>query len=187
MISERAKLGCHGLLSRCLEESLRSSAFPAWTMERLSSDAEIKNQQFIMLTVSSYDFRMVVLLHFSRNASSKKYVAETLQLAAETLEQSRFDDYLSEVGNTFCGAFKRELGDFFPYLGMSTPNLLFSESLQYVRTWPVEYETHLRAHAAGEVEFFGSLYVTSSGDLDFDPQERSRHVEEVETGALELF
>ena len=187
MISERAKCGLKTALSRCLEDALRTSAHPSWTMEALSNEQEIGKRQFIMLTVSSYDFRMVVLLHFSRNEASLKYVSETLQLTPETMEQSRFDDYLSEVGNNFCGAYKRELGNYFPYLGMSTPNLLLSDSLPYIKTWPMDYETHLRAHDDDQVEFFGSLYIASSGDLDFIPQEPSSRVEEVETGALEMF
>ena len=187
MISERAKIGFNSLLSRCLEESLRSSAYPSWSMEPVSDVKEIGKRQFIMLTVSSYDFRMVVLLHFLRNEASLNYVAETLQLSPGALEQSRYDDYLSEVGNTFCGAYKRELGKFFPYLGMSTPNMLAAESLPYVKTWPVEYETHLRAQDEGQAQFFGSLYITSSSDIDFNPQELSSQVEEVETGALEMF
>ena len=187
MISERAKTGFKNLLSRCLEDSLRSAAYPAWTIEPVTDENEIGKRQFIMLTVSSYDFRMMVLLHFARNASSLKYVEETLQLAPDALEQSRYEDYLSEVGNTFCGAYKRELGKSFPYLGMSTPNLLFPESLQYIKTWPVEYETHLRVHDGGQAEFFGSLYIASTENLDFDPQELTSQVEEVETGALEMF
>ena len=187
MISERAKFGCNSLLSRCLGDSLRSSVFPAWTMVPLNNETEISHRQFIMLTISSYDFRMVVLLHFSRSAPLMKYVADMLKLSPEVLEQSRFDDYLAELGNTFCGAFKRALGNFFPYLGMSTPNVLFSESLKYVKTWPVEYETHLRAHDGGQVAFYGSLYVTSSGNLDFHVKELSSRVDDVQTGALEMF
>ena len=187
MISERAKFGCNSLLSRCLEDSLRSSAFPAWTIVPLNNDKEISHRQFIMLTISSYDFRMVVLLHFSRSAPLMKYVADMLKLSPDVLEQSRFDDYLSELGNNFCGAFKRKLENFFFHLGMSTANLLFSESLQYVNTWPVDYETHLRAHNGGQVAFCGSLYVTSSGDLDFNVKELSSRVDDVQTGALEMF
>lgn len=187
MISERAKTGFKNLLSRCLEESLRSGAYPTWSIEPLSDGKEYEKQQFIMLTVSSYDFRMMVLLHFTRNASSHRYVAETLQLDPGSLEQSRYDDYLSEVGNTFCGAYKRELGKVFPYLGMSTPNLLFPECLQYIKTWPVEYETHLRAHDGDQAEFFGSLYIASSDAIDFDPQVLVSQVDEMETGALEFF
>jgi len=187
MISERAKTGFKNLLSRCLEESLRSGAYPTWSIEPLSDGKDYEKQQFIMLTVSSYDFRMMVLLHFTRNESSHRYVAETLQIDPGSLEQSRYDDYLSEVGNTFCGAYKRELGKVFPYLGMSTPNVLFPECLQYIKTWPVEYETHLRAHDGGQAAFIGSLYIASSDDLDFDPQVLVSQVEEVETGALEFF
>ena len=187
MISDRAKFGCYSLLSRCLEDSLRSAAVPTWTMVPLNNDKEISHRQFIMLTISSYDFRMVLLLHFFRSAPSMKYVADMLRISPEALEPSRFDDYLAEVGNVFCGAFKRELANFFPHLGMSTPNLLLSESLQYIKTWPVEYETHVRAHDGGQLAFCGSLYVTSAGELDFNPQELSRRVEEVQTGALEMF
>lgn len=166
---------------------MRNGLYPLWTIEPVASEQDIKAQQFIMLTVSSYDFRMVLALHFSPNEASQRYVAQTLDTATAALENARYYDYLSEVGNTFCGAFKRELGAHFPHLGMSTPNLLMADSRPYMHTWPVDHEVHLRAYAEGATEFFGSLYVSSTGNLDFQINESAPVAETAETGALELF
>jgi hypothetical protein len=187
MISPRAKTGFENLLHRCLEESLRTEAHAAWQLEPGAEPDDIKVQRFMMLTVSSYDFRLMVLLHFSCDEASMKYVADSLKLGAAELPLTRYYDFIAEVGNNFCGAFKRELGHYFPHLGMSTPNQLGRESLKHVKSWPIDHEIHIKAHSEEGAEFCGSLYVSSFGELDFDLVQQSKSEEIVEMGALELF
>ncbi len=187
MISQRAKNGFEKLLHRCLEESLRTDAHPAWQMQPVTEPEDMKVQRFIMLTVSSYDFRLMVLLHFSCDEVSTKYVADSLRLGSAELTMTRFHDFLAEVGNNYCGTFKRELGQYFPHLGMSTPNQLGRESLKHVKSWPIDHEVHVKAQAEEGAEFYGSLYVSSFGELDFDLVQQSENEAKEEMGALELF
>lgn len=175
------------MLPRCLEESLRTDAQPTWTMQSIADPKDFQSQRFILLTVSSYDFRLMVLLHFSVNDSSMKYVADRLKQSVADLPLPQYYDYLSEIGNNFCGSVKRDLCQFYPHLGMSTPNQLGRESLSHVKSWPVEHEAHVKAQGADGVEFHGSIYVSAFGDLDFDFQVSVKQEEAVEMGALELF
>ncbi len=187
MISQRAKSGFENLLHRCLEESLRTEAHSVWRMEPVAEPDDINAQRFFMLTVSSYDFRLMVLLHFSSDEASTKYVADSLKLGSTELPLTRYHDYLAEVGNNFCGAFKRELGQYFPHLGMSTPNQLGRESLKHVKSWPIDHDIHIKALSEEGAEFYGSLYVSSFGELDFDLVLQPKSEEAAEMGALELF
>ena len=187
MISQRAKTGFESLLNRCLEDSLRTEAHPNWKMAPVTEPNEIGMQRFIMLTVSSYDFRLMVLLHFSYDEASTQYVADSLKLGAAELPQTQYYDFLAEVGNNFCGSFKRELGQYFPYLGMSTPNQLGWESLKHVKSWPIDHDIHIKAQTEEGTQFYGSLYVSSFGELDFDLIQQPKSDEVVEMGALELF
>lgn len=187
MISQRAKTGFENILHRCLQESLRTEAHPTWQLQPVTEENVIGVQRFIMLTISSYDFRLVVLLHFSCNEASNRYVADSLRQASSELPLTLYNDFLAEVGNTFCGAFKRELGHYVSHLGMSTPNQLDRESLKHVKSWPTDHDMHIHAQAEAGAEFYGSLYVSSFGELDFEFIQQAKNEAIAEVGALELF
>lgn len=186
MMTPRAKTGVATLLKRYLEESLRTEAHPTWRMQAVE-EKDIQAKRFIMLTISSYDFRIIVLLHFSSDEASMKYVASRLKISASELVATQYQDFLSEVGNILCGALKRGLLQFFPYLGVSSPNQLDCESLKYVTSYKMDYALHLKATAGDETEFYGSVYISSFGELDFDPNAISNTEEKADVGALELF
>ena len=186
MISQRAKIELEKLFPRYLEESLRTESHTTWRMQPVNVK-EIGAKRFTMLTISAYDFRLIVLLHFSSDTASMRYVADSLKVASGELSISQYQDFLSEVGNILCGAIKRGLFHFFPHLGMSSPNLMDSGSLKYVEGYPIDHAMHIKAKAEDGTEFYSSLYVSSLGELDFDPIAISKIEEQVEMGALELF
>jgi len=182
-----SKIALANLLKKCLAESLRTDAYPTWTLQTLESADEIVAPEFTMLTVSSYDFRMYVLLHSSCDPASMRYAADALQMGAEQLSTIRHYDFLGELGNRFCGAFKRELGSCFPHTGMSTPNRLGNESLKHLRNSPCSSDTHVSARADDGTTFFASLFVSVYGTQQFRLDNLSKVEEQVEVGALELF
>lgn len=187
MISERAKAGFNSMMTRSLEEALRNEAHPTWKIKASIKANDIPAPHGIMLTISSYGFRLIVVLYFSGSKASMRYVADTLRLGSGELAKSRYDDYISEIGNNLCGVVKRELSAFFPHLGMSTPNRLDKDSLRHVRAWPIDHEAHAKAQNEDGAEFYGSIFVSAFGDLDFDPQGETAGAEQVDSGALELF
>lgn len=185
-IPESAKSTLATMLNRCLEECLRSDGYASWTLQPVESTDEITAEEFNMLTISSYDFRMFVLLHSSRSAPALRYAADALQLSQDQITPSRYYDFLGELGNRFCGAFKRDLGASFPYTGMSTPNRLLRESLKHLKNITHACDMHVRARADDATCFYASLYVSSYSAAEFriDLPKLEEHTE---SGELELF
>ena len=187
LIPDAAKVGLENLFLRHLQESLKTPAHGEWELQSLDSVAQIKAREFIILTVSSYDFRTFVLLHFSQNADSTRYVASALDTAPTHLSEAAFYDYLGEVGNKLCGAFKRELGQVLPHLGMSTPNRLPHESLIHLQNLSCGYDTHVKVSTPDDITVYASLYVSAYGKQDFRLDDIPLEDTQVETGELEMF
>ena len=93
-------------------------------------------------------------------------------------------DVIGEVGNIFCGALNRDLSHHFPYLGMSTPNVLERECIDYLDELDASYIRHFRVVVNDGVTFHASLCVCDFADIDF--QVDTSAVEESH-GELELF
>ena len=186
MISNRAKAGFDKSFFRSLEESLRTETSPAWHIQSISS-AAIDAKHFIMLTISSFDFRLIVLLHFSTEKAAYEYIAVNLKIPVNELTFSRYQDSLSETGNLLCGTLKRLLFQAYPHLGMSSPNHLNLDSLKYIDSVKIDTSIHFNAKSERGASFYGSLYISAVGNLDFDPTALTETEENVEMGALELF
>ncbi|HMY38698.1 MAG TPA: hypothetical protein PK011_05190, partial [Marinagarivorans sp.] len=67
------------------------------------------NLKSIMFTVSSSNFRIVILLHFLPKAELASQHNECLNIDVSSNEQ-RYHDYVCELGNNFCGVICRVLG-----------------------------------------------------------------------------
>ncbi len=186
IVTHDAKSGFSSLLSDCLKESFKVADTEV-KMKKVPSLTDIDEKEFIMLTVSSYTFRIFTILHFTRNDATMDYVSTALKMSRENLEESKYYDYLGEVGNTFCGAFKRELGRYFPHLGMSTPNRLAKGSLSYMHDMDFEYDDHYETRIDGKASFYASMFISAYSELDFRIPVNSRFDEDVNTGALEMF
>lgn len=186
MISQRAKSGFEKIFALSLDESLQTETRPVWQIQPVLAQA-INAKQFIMLTISSYNFRLLVLLHFSADTAAMGYVADNIKIPIDELTYARYQDYLSETGNLLCGTIKRLLFPIYPHLGMSSPNHLNLDSLRYVDSFKIDQSIHLQAKSESGAGFYASLYISSVGNLDFDPAVIAETEEKVEMGALELF
>ncbi len=187
VIPGRAKEGLEKLFLRHLSEALTTSAHTDWTVRHLDSHEEIQAQEFIILTVSSYDLRTFVLLHFSKSPPVMTYVSRALDTPVAALNDDTFYDYLGEVGNRFCGAFKRELGKVLPHLGMSTPNRLGRESLRHLQALPCGHDLHVEVSTSEDIVVYASLYVSTYGNEEFRVDDVPVEEAAVETGELEMF
>lgn len=186
-VSQSAKDDLSRLLTHCLQSSLVSDGYSNWTLQPLAQAEEYPAQEFMMLTISSYDFRMFVLLHWTISPASLRYAAAALKMQRDQLTTERYYDFLGELGNRFCGAFKRDLGASFPYTGMSTPNRLRRESLKHVKNLSGTYETHINAKAHDDTSFCASLYVSNYSPNDFKLKTVPQAQPQNEVGELELF
>ena len=184
MITERAKAS----FDRLLVSSLRSGmpvAGASVTVEPVATLDKIKEKKIVILTVSSYLFRAMAIVYFKPDAATRAYFNRAAEEGAPALSDDEFYDRVSECGNVCVGALNRDLGPFFPHVGMSTPNIIDKDCMQYVGLLGCELVKHYKIVLAGELTLYASLCVADYGLVDFHVDPAAEVA--VDTGELEMF
>ncbi|HJW72935.1 MAG TPA: hypothetical protein VJ486_08760 [Geothrix sp.] len=184
MISERARASFDTLLKRAMCEHLSVSPEVPCEVEVIEGIDHIEEEEFVVLTVSSYLFRLVVLFYFTGNEETREHFAKLIRTPAKRLDDKVFYDAVSEFGNLCCGSINRDLGRHFPHVGMSTPNVLRRGSIAFLDTLGAEYIQHFKIDLGTSIRFHATICVCEYGDLDFNAEAK---VVEENLGELELF
>lgn len=146
---------------------------------------KMDEQQAVVLTVASYQFRLMVALYHRVDAATKAHFAALNGQDPETYPDDAFHDALRECGNIACGAINRDLGVHFPHVGMSTPNTLSRGALAYAPDTGRSLTRHW-CFTGLSLDFYASLYVAADARLDFKAELPA--VDEVaDTGEMEMF
>lgn len=182
------------LVQAALEQTLKScSPSLPWVTSKADALDDLRHETCIVLTISSFKFKIMCLLHLTLDAANRAFVAEATATRAEELDEAAYTDYLMEMSNSFCGNFKRHLQGSCPPLGMSTPNFLDRGSLDFDNI-KLSHTVHVKAQTAfGEPSLFGaSALVIVRNDGDFTLQHYHENVSEIDSaaessGELELF
>lgn len=164
MISEQAKAGLDQLLSRALLSSIGTAGDVATQVSVLDSTPAFPETQVVALTISSYLVKMMVMIYF-------------------TPEQVSLD-VVGEAANLCCGALNRDLGAFFPHIGMSTPNVLYKQSALHLQSLPYSHLQHFRVDTEAGRVVHATLCVFAYDAIDFTVEQDQQPEE---TGELELF
>lgn len=184
MITDRARAS----LDRLMVASLKSGmpvAGASVDVTAFESVALIGEKKIVVLTVSSYLFRVMAILYFKPDAATRAYFNRGADPDAPALGDAAFHDRVAECGNVCCGALNRSLGAHFAHVGMSTPNIIDRDCMKYLDLLGCSLVRHYRVVLAGDLTVFASLCVASYGPIDFhvDPSADAQ----VDTGELELF
>jgi len=162
-MSAQTERSIDNLLDHAFREMLsllknRDSAIawlPADQMDEMEMSA-------IMFTVSSSDFKLVILLHFFPRSMLTSDAADYLALAQD--DERTYLDYVCELGNNLCGVVCRVLGASGFSTGMSTPIILQNaQSSLHLRRIGASYERHCVAKT-----YEGPLFCASTF-LNFNP------------------
>lgn len=183
MISNQAREGFDRLLARSLQASISTSA-ESCDIEAINQLPEIEKHETVILTVSSYLFRLMVMIHFKSDASTMDHIARMNGMQAEDMNKQSFHDAIAEYGNLCCGILNRDLGAFFPHIGMSTPNFIGGQCMAYIQMLDCAHIQHFEVRVDGVSIFHVSLCVSAYEQLDFVVEENE---ESANTGELELF
>lgn len=183
MISQQAKDGFEYLLGQALKGSLVSSG-DSCDVQPIEGTAEIKENKMVVLTISSYLFRLMVMIHFRMDPATRAHFAAMNRTPAEEMDQQTFLDVIGECGNICCGALNRELAKHFPHIGMSTPNVLDRHSVEYLQQLGANHIKHFRVALGSGVVMHASLAVCDYADLHFVVDKSQA---EESTGELEFF
>jgi len=149
------------------------------------SEAATGKHEVVMLTVASYRFRVLLFVHFDRGLAMRAHLAALGSVTAEQMVEERFVDTMMERGNLCCGALNRELAQFFPHIGMSTPCVLPGSSLEHIGALRPSMTRHYRAEIAADVALRLTLAICAFADIDFPFD--LREAGDAPSGELELF
>lgn len=183
LVSQSARDG----FDQLLQQALKASIVPANENAEISVIEDIttiSEKKIVVLTVSSYLFRLMVMFHFTPDAATKGHFARLNRVDAGEMGEQGFMDAIAEAGNLCCGILNRDLGRFFPHLGMSTPNVIDKQCAAYLQKLNAAHIRHFALDVAGSPRLHVSLCVSAYAEMDFavSPDE-----EDVSTGELELF
>lgn len=182
-ISASARDGFDTLLQQALRGSLVPSGADA-VITAVEVD-DLAEKKMVVLTISSYLFRLMVMFHFTPDAATKGHFARLTGDGGGAAESEQaFMDALAECGNLCCGIFNRELGRFFPHLGMSTPNVIDTQCVHYLHELRQAHVRHFAIDIDQSPRLHVSLCVSAYDRLDFAV---SAEEQADTTGELELF
>ncbi len=184
IISNHARDGFDRLLVQAIKSSLVVQVEDVCEVVALADLLEEANTKIVMLTVSSYLFRAMVLINFTPDRHTKEYIARAANSKTSDMSDQSFYDAVAEFGNMCCGILNRELAQIFPHIGMSTPNIIETNCLAYLNRLSCAHIRHFKIELNGTCLFRVSLCVCTYADLDFSVKD---HEEVTSTGDLELF
>jgi len=176
MISERAKESIGRIFAGAARSRLPTSDGHACEIVDRHRDAGSPQARVVVLTISSMQFRLLLLLHFDDDAGMRDYYVGD---ASRPLA-----DAFMEVANLCCGAMNQRLVEHFPDLGMSTPYTLSSDCVPYLATLKPAHVASYDVSINDTVRIGATLCVCTGAPLDFLAEEAA----DAESGGeLELF
>ncbi|NMM01225.1 hypothetical protein HHL24_25200 [Paraburkholderia sp. RP-4-7] len=133
--------------------------------------------QVVVLTISSIVFRLLLILHFDENDSTRNYYLKEA-------DERPFQEAFLEICNLCCGAMNQELLRYFPDLGMSTPYVLSARCLGHLPELKPGLLASYSITLNGSVQLAATICVCAHAPIDFVADTSA--IEET-SGELELF
>ncbi|SDE23696.1 hypothetical protein [Paraburkholderia lycopersici] len=177
MIGAHAKDSIERIFFAAARTRLVTDAQHSCEIEPRTGDAA-QGDHLVVLTISSMQFRLLLLLHFEDDPRTQRYYVGD---AARALTEC-----FMEFGNLCCGAMNQQLVEHFPDLGMSTPYALSSDCLPYLRELKPDHVRSYSLTIDHDVRLGATLCVCTHTPLDFVASTAAVEVHD-SAGELELF
>lgn len=185
MISSRAKAGFDNMVMLGMKAALTPSSDEVTELIAVPDLRLPPESHAAILSIASLTFRMLIVLHFSHTPATRRHFARLSRQQVEEMSDQSFVDAICEAGNLCCGGVNRDLGTIFPWVGMSTPNIVDSRCTAHLGVLKYGHLQHFRISSTDSPPLFVTLCVSESEDLDFDFQ--LPDIAEQGTGELEMF
>lgn len=183
LISHNARQTIDHMVLRAIKASPLLGMDVVRSIEVQSDLARLTSEQAVVLTVSSYVFRLTFMIHFSQDDITRAHFAGLNRVAASDLNDQEYLDAVRECGNVCCGNLNRDLVRFFPHVGMSTPNIIDRRCVAYLDKLGEGYVQHFVLMDAAGPPFAVTVCVNAFAELDFVGD----FADAEETGELEMF
>ncbi|MFL9965723.1 hypothetical protein PQR02_32820 [Paraburkholderia sediminicola] len=177
MISAHAKDSFDRIFRKAAQTRLPVAAGDLCEIEPMAQAGVNRDSQIVVLTISSIVFRLLLILHFDEDDTTRGYYLN------DGDEQPFLEAFL-EICNLCCGAMNQELLRYFPDLGMSTPYVLNAGCLPHLHELKPALVSSYSVVLNGAVRLGATVCVCTHAPLDFVADTSA--VEEA-SGELELF
>jgi len=188
MLSSAAKNALDQWFMKAIRQSLTVEASKDSRVCIDEPQRDIHQTKVVMLTSSSYVFRVFSLIYFDADEATRAHLARRTGMSLNDMSQQKFVDAICECANMCAGSLNRDLGKVYRHIGLSTPNILEVQSAHHLGSLNSGHLRHFRVEVNGVNLFRASLCVCEFEDMDFHaPSEAAAAEAEVESGELELF
>ncbi|GAB3626678.1 hypothetical protein PTE30175_03031 [Pandoraea terrae] len=178
MISTHAKDSIERIFHKAARSRLPLTSGDVCQITPLTSaQANTAGDELAVLTISSILFRLVLILHFDEDDTTRAYF---LKEGAE----GSFREVFLEICNLCCGAMNQELLNYFPDLGMSTPYVLSAKCVAHLHELKPNHVASYSVTINDDVKLAATLCVCAHAPIDFHADVR---MDEEASGELELF
>lgn len=184
MISNSARDGFNFMLMQGIRSSMVTRSEDQCEITAITDTSGVAEPQMVVITISSYLFRLMVFIHFALDNPTKEHLARTNNAATGEMSERAFIDAMCESANMCCGAMSRDLGNVFPHIGMSTPNILDRECVGFLDLLNCGHIQHFKVGINQTTQFHVTLCVSEYANLDFSANQT---LSDMSTGELEMF
>ncbi len=183
MINEQASRHFDRIFKKAVSSTLNSEEDNC-SINEVMDIAEPSASEFVVLTISSTVFRLLMIFHIDFTDSGLDFFSQPSQFNDGVVELSVRRDAFLEFCNVCIGAMNREFNKHFAYLGMSTPYVLLQDCSAFIAALNPSLVKHYRLTINESLVLFVSLCVSEYGEIDFI---EDHNTVAVDTGMLELF
>ncbi|SDH72456.1 hypothetical protein [Propionivibrio dicarboxylicus] len=179
MLSDQGKKSLDLIFTRAAKTNLVRDPNHQIKIEILpeARQMEALEENLVVLTISSYTFRLIVMFHVNSSGGAATYYSRGTEFAS-------LIEVFGEMVNQCCGGMNRDLGKHFPHMGMSTPSLLNKRCLPFLRELNPTDVSRYRISINDSFSMHVSLCFCAFAPIDFRIDE---HAAEEALGELELF
>lgn len=179
MISEQAKEGVEFIFMKAAKSNLALGGDDVIEILPVTDMAvtEFPEQTVIVLTISSFLFRLLTIFHIDDTQELRDYFTRGSN-------ERSLVEALSEIGNLCCGAMNRDLLNYFPHLGMSTPYALDSKCMSFIDELKPGFVGGYAITINNAIQLHASICFCEYQPIDFAVEMSAA---EEDTGMLELF
>ena len=180
MLSDTSKQGIALAFGRAARTGMVRNAGDSFDIVPIDASQRNENtsERVLVITASSFTFRLMTLFHVAVTPESRAYYG------GEDASDGGLNEAFSEVVNLCGGAFNRELSQHVPHLGMSIPYILSAECLKHLELLKPQYLASFSITINQAVQFQVTLCMVCSAPVQIPVVTT---IAEEQTGELELF
>lgn len=179
MVTDEAKRGVNSIFTRAVVANLGRNETDSIKVVPISESAlvDLPEARIFVLTIASYLFRLMTIFHLHPGK-------ETDAFFTRSNPRLSCNEIFYEVGNLCVGAMNRELGTHFGHIGMSTPYMLESKCLPFIKDLKPNFLAQHRIEINDSLSMHATLCLCAYAPIHFSV---APNICAETTGALELF